>query len=203
MTCRCGTEFCWTCTAYWNDHNAPDGTFRCPKQAVPLQEEVLAKQHNQSRRYYYNAIFHHHERVLLNQPKQNENAKRLLGTIPLEKGTLFDSSLIQSQIDKRQSMSRHLNEMIKYISYLHRVCEFIAVSADGYGNNPSEFRNSLQPLETIVFSMSQILEGGRGYKAIEQLTQLHASSEKIIDRLRRAVTLRELRRKNTTGYVTS
>jgi hypothetical protein len=203
MTCRCGAEFCWSCIGYWKDHNAPDGTFRCPKEAVPLQEETLGKQHNQSRRYYYNAIFHRHERVLPIQSKLNENAKRLLGTIPLDKGTLFDSALIKSQIDKRESVLRHLYEMVKYIHYLHRVCEFIAVSADGYGNNPSEFRNSIQPMETIVFNMSQIFEGGKGYKAIEQIKQLHTTSEKILERLRRAVTLRELRRINTTGYITS
>jgi hypothetical protein len=203
MTCRCGAEFCWTCTGYWKDHNAPDGTFRCPREAVPLQEEILAKERNQSRRYYYNAIYHRRERTLQIQSKQNENAKRLLGTIPLDKGTLFDSTLIKSQIDKRELLLRHLYEMVKYISYLHRICEFIAVSADGYGNNPIEFRNSLQPFETIVFNMSQIIEGGKGYKAIEQIKQLHITSEKLIERLRRTVTLRQLRRINTTGYVTS
>jgi hypothetical protein len=51
--------------------------------------------------------------------------------------------------------------------------------------------------------MSQVLEGGRGYKAIEQIKQMHANSEKLIERLQRAVTVRELRRINTTGYVTS
>jgi hypothetical protein len=203
MTCRCGAEFCWTCTGYWKDHTTADGTFRCPKPAVVLQEQTLAKQHNKARRFYYNAIFHRHERILQIQAKQNDNAKRLLGTIPLDKGTLFDSSLIKSQIDKRESVLRHLYEMVKYIGYLHRICEFIAVSADGYGNNPSEFRNSLHQFETIVFNMSQILEGGKGYKAVEQLKQLHGTSEKLIERLRRAVTLRELRRINTTGYVTS
>ena len=203
MTCRCGTEFCWTCIAYWKDHYLPDGTFRCPKEAVPLQEELLAKQHNQSRRYYYTAIRHHHERVLANTPKQNENVKRLLGTIPLDKGALFDSTLVKSQVDKREAVLRHLYQMVKYIANLHSICEFIAVAAEGYGNNPSEFRNSLQPLETIAFQMSQILEGGRGQKAIEQIKDLYASSEKIIERLRHAVTLRELRRANTTGYVTS
>ncbi|CAF3835110.1 unnamed protein product [Rotaria sordida] len=203
MTCSCGAEFCWTCTGYWKDHNAPDGTFRCPKETIPLQEEVIAKQHNQSRRFYYNAILHRHQRIFQLQSKQNENAKRLLGTIPLDKGTLFDSTNIKSQIDKRESVLRHLYEMVKYIEYLHCICEFIAVSAEGYGNNPREFRNSLQPLETIVFNMSQILEGGKGYKAIEQINQLHTTSEKIIERLRRAVTLRELRRIQTTGYVTS
>jgi len=58
-------------------------------------------------------------------------------------------------------------------------------------------------LKQLFFNMSQILEGGRGYKAIEQIKQLHITSEKLIERLRRAVTLRELRRINTTGYVTS
>lgn len=203
MTCRCGAEFCWTCTGYWKDHNGPDGTFRCPQAAVPIQEEILAKQRNTTRRYYYNAIFHRRERTFQIQSKQNENAKRLLGTIPLDKDKLLDTTLIKSQIDKRESVLRHLYETVKYINYLHRVCEFIAVSADGYGNNPSEFRNSLQPLETIVFNMGQILEGGRGYKAIEQIKQLHNASEKVIERIRRAVTLRELRRINTTGYVTS
>ncbi|CAF1573601.1 unnamed protein product, partial [Adineta steineri] len=40
-------------------------------------------------------------------------------------------------------------------------------------------------------------------KAIEQINQLYTTCEKIIERLRRAVTLRELRRINTTGYITS
>ena len=202
MTCSCGAEFCWSCTAYWNDHSLPDGTFRCPKEPVSLQEEILAKRHSQSRRFYYDAIYHRHQRTMQIQSKQNENAKRLLGTIPFEKG-IFTSTNILYQIDKRESIRRHLYEIIKYICYLHSVCEFIAVSAEGYGNNPSEFRSSLVPLQNIGFHMSQVFEGGRGYKAIEQLNQFHMSSEKIIERLRRAVTLRELRRKKTTGYVTS
>lgn len=203
MTCRCGTEFCWTCTAYWKDHYLPDGTFRCPKEAVPLQEEVLAKRHNQSRRYYYTAIRHHHERILFNTQKQNEHARRLLSTIPLDKDTLFDSNLVKSQVDKREAVLRHLYQMVKYIANLHRVCEFIGVAAEGYGNNPSEFRNSFQSLEIITFQMRPILEGGSGQKAVEQLKDFYESSEKINERLRRAVTLRELRRANTTGYATS
>lgn len=203
MTCRCGAEFCWTCTAYWKDHYTPDGSFKCPREPVALQEEILAKQHNTSRRYYYNSIYHRRERTFQIQSKFNENAKRLLGTIPLDKDCAFNSALIKSQIDKRESVLRHLYEMVKYIMYLHRVCEFVAVSADGYGTNPSEFRNSLQPLETNVFNLSQVLEGGRGYKAIEQIKQLHANSERLIERLQRAVTVRELRRSKTSGYVTS
>lgn len=204
MTCTCGAEFCWSCTAYWKDHVAPDGAFRCPKEVVSLQEEILAKHHNQSRRFYYNAISHRHQRTFQIQAKLNENAKRLLGTIPLDKGTLFNPANIKSQVDKRESVLRHLYEMVKYIEYLHIVCEFIAVAAEGYGNNPREFRNALQPLEIIAFNMSQVLEGGRGHKAIEQITQLHASSEKIIERLRNAVALRELRRQEPSGgYATS
>ena len=203
MTCRCGAEFCWTCTGYWKDHTAPDGTFRCNKPAVPLKEKLLAKEHNSARRYYYDAIQHRRERMFENQQKMRDNAKRLLGTIPLEKGALLDSTLIRSQIDKRESLLRHLYEMVKYVFYLHRVCEFVAVAADGYGNTPMEFRNAVNLLSTLVFNMSQVFEGGRGYKAIEQLKQMHESSEKLLDRIRRAVTLRELRRTNTQGYVTS
>ncbi|CAF1226589.1 unnamed protein product [Rotaria magnacalcarata] len=203
MTCSCGAQFCWSCTAYWKDHNATDGTFRCPKEAAPIQEEILAKHHSRSRRHYYAAISHRHQRAFQVQSKLNDNAKRLLGTIPLEKGTLFTSTHIKSQIDKRESVLRHLYEMVKYIEHIHRVCEFIAVAAEGYGNNPPEFYTALHPLEIIVFNMSQVLEGGRGYKAIEQITRLHESSERIIERLRRAVTLRELRRTQPTGYTTS
>ena len=200
MTCRCGAEFCWSCTAYWKDHYATDGTFRCPKEKVALQEELLAKAKSTSRRFYLHAIFHRRERFF---QRKTEHAKRLLGTIPFDKGIPLGSDLLQTQIDKREAMLKHFNEMSKYISYLHRICEFIAVSADGYGNNPSEFRNSLLSFETIVFNMSQVLEGGRGYKAIEQLKQLHETSEKFIQRLQRAVTLRALRRQTTLGYATS
>ncbi|CAF3473174.1 unnamed protein product [Rotaria socialis] len=204
MTCSCGAQFCWTCTAYWKDHNATDGTFRCPKEAAPIQEEILAKHHSKSRRFYYNAISHRHQRIFQVQSKLNDNAKRLLGTIPLEKGTLLTSTHIKSQIDKRESVLRHLYEMVKYVEHIHRVCEFIAVAAEGYGNNPCEFHTALHPLEIIVFNMSQVLEGGRGYKAIEQIARLHESSEKIIERIRRAVTLRELRRTQpAAGYTTS
>lgn len=203
MTCRCGAEFCWVCTGYWKDHQTPDGQFRCPKEAVPIQEQIIRKDRGQSKRFYYNAINHRHERVLKSHPKFKENARRLMGTIPLEKGNLLDHASVQKQIDKRESVLRHLNEMVVYIQYLHRICEFVAVSADGYGNNPSEFRNSLQPLETIAFNMSQLYEGGRGFQAIDGLNKLHEKSEILIERLRRAVALRALRRVNTTGYRTS
>jgi len=203
MTCRCGAEFCWVCTGYWKDHTTSDGTFRCPKETAPIQEQVIRKDRGQSKRYYYNAIHHRHERILKSHPKFKENAKRLLGTIPLEKNALFDQNVIQKQIDKRESVLRHLSEIVVYVQYLHRICEFIAVSADGYGNNPSEFRNSLQPLETITFNMAQLIEGGRGHQAVKSLEEFHQSSEKLIERLQRAVTLRELRRVKTTGYRTS
>lgn len=203
MTCRCGAEFCWSCAGYWKDHSAADGTFRCPKGVIPLEEKVLTKQRGQSKRFYYNAVSHRHERILLNNAKFQENAKRLLSTIPLDKQAVFNQTTIQKQVDKRESVLRHLYEMAKYIEYLHRICEFIAVAADGYGNNPCEFRNNLQTFEILVLTMSQLFEGGRGHKAIEQITELHDKSEKLIERLRRAVTLRELRRKMNTGYATS
>ena len=203
MTCRCGAEFCWVCTAYWKDHYKPDGAFACPRPAVPIQEQVLSKQRGQSKRFYFNAIYHRHERVLQNQTRFRENAKRLLSTIPLEKNSLFDDNLVRKQIDKRESILRNLFEMAKYIDYVHRVCEFLAVCADGYAHNPSEFRNTLQTFEILVFNMSQVFEGGRGYRAVEQLKDYHSKCEKLIERIQRVVTVRELRRVNTTGYVTS
>jgi len=164
---------------------------------------MIAKERNPSRRLYEHAIYHRHERSFQNLAKLNENAKRLIGTIPLDKHTLRDSSLMKSQIDKREALLRHSYEMVKYINYLHRVCEFIAVAADNYANNPSEFSNSLYPLETLIFNLSQVLEGGRGYKAIEKLNDLHKQSEKLIERLRHAVNRRQFRQQNRMGYITS
>jgi hypothetical protein len=203
MTCRCGAQFCWVCTAYWNEHYASSGEFRCPKQPIAIQKQIITKERNASRRLYEHAIYHRHERAYQNQVKQNENCKRLIGTIPLDKQNPIDSSLIKSQVDKRETLLRHVYEMVKYINYLHRVCEFIAVAADGYANDPIEFSNSLYPLESLIFNLSQVLEGGRGYTAIDQLNSLHKSSEKLLERLRHAVTLRQVRRINTTTYMTS
>jgi hypothetical protein len=203
MTCQCGAQFCWICTGYWKDHYTSDGSFRCPKEPIATQKAIIAKERNPARKLYCNALYHRLERAFQNQTKRNENAKRLIGTIPLDKNTPFDSTIIKSQVDKREALLRHAYEIVKYINYLHRVCEFIAVAADGYGKGPVEFSNSLYPLETVVMSLNQILEGGRGYKAIEQLNEIHKQSEKLIERLRRSVTLRRLRQINTTGYVTS
>jgi hypothetical protein len=200
MTCRCGAQFCWLCTAHWKDHYSTTGAFECPRKQISIQTKLLKKERNLSRRLYEHAIYHRFERAFTNQAKQNENVKRLMGTIPLDKGTMFNSSLIQSEIDKRETLLRHGYEMVKYINYLHRVCEFIAVAADGYANNPIEFSNSLYPLETLIFNLSQVLEGGRGYKAIEQLNELHKTAEKLLERLRQAVIRRRI---NPTGYATS
>jgi hypothetical protein len=200
MTCRCGAQFCWLCTAYWKDHYASDGVFTCPKKQISLTKKVFKKERNSSRRLYEHAIYHRYERTFKNQIKQNDNVKRLIGTIPLDKDTFLNSSLIKSQIDKRETFLKHCYEMVKYINYLHRICEFIAVAADGYANNPIEFSNSLYPLETILFNLSQVLEGGKGYKAIEQLNELYAASEKLIQRIRQAVFRRRI---NPSGYITS
>lgn len=203
MTCRCGAQFCWLCTAYWKDHFGHDGSFECPRKQISLERQVFKKEPNPFRQLYERAIFHRYERAYENQVKQNENAKRLVGTIPLNKDKSFDVAIIKSEIEKREAMLRHLYEMVKYVNYLHRVCEFIAVAADGNGHPSSDSINSLYPLETLTFNMSQIIEGGRGYRAIEQLNDLHKKSEKVLERLRQAVRFRELRRSNQNGYMTS
>ncbi|CAF3905103.1 unnamed protein product, partial [Rotaria sp. Silwood2] len=203
MTCRCGAEFCWLCATYWKDHFSSSGEFRCPKQEISIEKQILTKDRNPSRRLYEHAIYHRNRRTFQNQAKQNENVKRLIGTISLDRGTFFDTSLMKSQIDKREALLQHSYEVVKYVNYLHRVCEFIAVAADGYANNPIEFANSLYPFETLIFNMSQIFESGRGYQAIEQLNDLHKRSEKLIERLRHAVNIRKMHRIKRTGYVTS
>ncbi|CAF4746553.1 unnamed protein product [Rotaria sp. Silwood1] len=203
MTCRCGAEFCWLCTAYWKDHFSPSGEFKCPKQQISIQKKTLTKERNPSRRLYEHALYHRNERAYQNQAKQNNNVKRLIGTIPLDRGTFFDTTLIKSQIDKREALLQHSYEMVKYVNNLHRICEFVAVAADGYADNPIEFINSLYPLETLIFNMSQIFENGRSYQAIEQLNDLHKKSEKLIERLCHAVMFRKIYGTNKIGYVTS
>jgi hypothetical protein len=200
MTCRCGAQFCWLCTAYWKDHFSSTYEFHCPKQEVSLQKQVITKARNPARTLYQYAIHHRHERSFQNQTKHNEYAKRLIGTIPLDKKSPFDTSLIKSQVDKRQALLQHSYEMVKYINYLHRICEFIAVAADGYANNPIEFSNSLISFESILFNLTQILENGRGYQAIEQLKDEHKKSEELIERIHQAVIRR---RRNSNGYITS
>ncbi len=51
-----------------------------------------------------------------------------------------------------------------------------------------------------IYKYVFVLEGGRGYQAIEQLNNLHKKSEKIIERIRQAVIRRRL---NSNGYITS
>jgi hypothetical protein len=203
MKCQCGAEFCWICTAYWKDHTNNQGAFMCPKEAVPLLQYTLCSQTNETKRFYYMAVKYREERNAVYRGKFKENVKRLLGTIPLEKNDQINSSTAKQQIDKRLSIMRHLESMLKYIVYLYRICEFLAVSAHGYGNNPSEFRHEIPRFSSIVFHMRQVFEGGRGYAAIEQLTALHDDTEKSIERLRRIVRHRELRFMNAMGYVTS
>ena len=203
MTCRCGAEFCWTCAGLWREHTAADGSFHCPKEAVALQEVLLEKQRPTAKRFYMRAIFHRHEHLMKSQLSFRNNAKRLLSTVPLEKKEKFHPTFLEKQIHQRESLLAHLNEMAKYIANLHRICEFVCVAADGYGNTPCEFRNSLQPLEILVENMSQTFEGGRGQNAIGNLNDYHQKAEQIIKNLENLVTIRELRRANTTGYVTS
>ncbi|CAF0935271.1 unnamed protein product [Adineta steineri] len=200
MTCRCGVQFCWLCSCYWKDHYNATQEFACPKPTIALQKMRFVKERHISGKLYDHAIFHRHQRAYQNQIKQNENCKRLIGTIPLDKQSHFDTILIKSQIDKREALLKHCYEIVKYIHYLHRICEFIAVAADGYANNPAEFFHNFYPLETIALNLSQILKDGRGYQAIEQLNHLHKTSEKLIERLRQSVILRQ---KRSNGYMTS
>ena len=132
-----------------------------------------------------------------------ESAKRLIGTIPLDKEKQFNSALIKTQIDQRQALLEHCNRMVKYVDNLHRICEFTAVAADGYGNQPREFLNSYYVFETIILNLVQIFEDGRGYAAIDQMNELYQRSEKNIERIRRAIRLRQLHQATTAGYVTS
>ncbi|CAF0987868.1 unnamed protein product [Didymodactylos carnosus] len=201
MTCSCGAEFCWTCYGWWREHTNPEtGAFKCPQTTRALQEETLVKQRNDARKHYFTAITHRRERLYELQQKRLEHAKRLISTIPFEKVNEFSTDVIQKQIDKREALLKHAKEMAMYLDYLHRICEFVAVSADGYGNNEPAFSYSLSILETCAFNMSQTLEGGKGTKAIDQLKEFHNKCQKEIERLRRAVALRDLRLK--TGYMT-
>ncbi|CAF1011149.1 unnamed protein product, partial [Didymodactylos carnosus] len=198
MTCLCGAQFCWTCYGWWSEHTAPDGSFKCPKPAVDMQVETLLKEHNDALKHYYTAILHRRERFYELQNKRMEHAKRLISTIPLD---TFNSDTIQKQIDKREQLSKHTQSMAQYVNTLHRICEFVAVSADGYGDSEPQFKNVLPILETLTTNITQVLEGGRGYKAIEQLKDLYDKTQKEIQKLRRAVTMRNLRMKS--GYLTS
>ena len=203
MTCRCGAEFCWICTGYWQDHYSSGGGFRCPKELKPIQKRVLTKDRKTCRRLYEQAIYHRYQRAFQNHVKRNENVKRLIGTVSLDRESDFDISLIKAQVNKRETLLQCSYEMVKYTNYLHRICEFIAVASDGYDNNKKILKHSLYTLETILCHIHQILEVGRGYQAVEQFKSLCKTSERLIEHLRRAVIWRQLSPDDQMEHMTS
>jgi len=203
MTCPCGAEFCWICESYWKEHHVSSGIRKCPTEPIDVQKRFFQNEPNPSKKFYAISIYHRHQPNFQVQTKLKENARRLIGTIPVEKDAFIDSTFIKIQLEKRQALIEHCYQMVRYIDYLHRICEFVAVAAEGYTNLPKEFFNSLHRFELILFKLIQIFDNGRGQTAIEQLNQLYQRSEKLIERLRRAVQLRRLHQMNAGGYVTS
>ena len=201
--CRCGAEFCWVCTGLWRDHHYVGSVWKCPRGETSLQKQIFAEEYNFFRHFYDSAVYHRHIRTFQMQGKLRENVKRLVGTIPLDKQNEFDSALLQTQIDKRQALLEHCYRMVKYVDDLHRMCEFMAVAADGYGGQPKEFVNSFYAIEMIIRNLMKIFENGRSYAAIDQLNELYRRCEKHVERVRRAVRLRQLHQATTTGYMTS
>lgn len=194
MTCRCGAQFCWACGGLWKGHQT------CASKPLKIQTVNITKTRNTHQEYYDRAISHRLQRTFENQTKLNEYAKRLIGTIRLDKSDLFDSVFLEKQIKQREELLQHAYEIVKYISYLHRICEFIAVAADGHGKTLPEYANYLAPFETIILQLTQTLEIGKGYQAIDELHRIHQFSEKLVGKLRKAVFQR---RTNANGYMTS
>jgi hypothetical protein len=201
MTCQCGAEFCWECAAFWKDHHRPDRSFQCPNPKISLQHHQIRKERHQTRRFYYEAIRHRHERTFTNRNQLRDHAKRLLSTIPLEKSQPLDATAAEREVQKREAMLRHLDEMLKYINYLHRVCEYLAVSADKSDKELRGGAHVLQMLDIHLSGLVNVLETGRGYAAIEQLKELYERCEKQLERLRRMAAQHVLSRAN--GYATS
>lgn len=179
------------------------GIWKCPRGPIDIEKRVLLKDPNPTKQLYASSIYHRHQRTFQVQFKLKENARRLIATIPLDKDALLDSTLIKTQLEKRQTLLEHCYQMVKYIDYLHRICEFVAVTAAGYSNSRKEFVNSFYLFESIIFKLMQIFDNGRDYSAIEQLNELYQRSEKLIELLRHAVRLRRLHQVNTVGYITS
>lgn len=194
MTCRCGAQFCWACGSPWKGHTA------CAMNPTKTRTVTIAKTRNTQQAYYYRSIAHRFQRTFENQTKQNENVKRLIGTIRLDKLESFDPTSLEKQIKQREELLQHGYEIVKYISYLHRICECIGVAADGHGNTLREYENYFSPFECLIIQFNRILEIGKGYQAIDELHRIHQASEKLMDKLRHAVFRR---RTKANGYMTS
>ena len=195
MKCHCGVQFCWLCTGRWSEHSPSVGIWRCPKPAVSLQERIIVGETSALNNLYTSAIYHRHQRAFHVQIKMKENAKRLISTLSL--------SLDIEQFDERYALFEHCCQLVEYLVYLHRICEFASVSAQGYCYEPKQFFNSLQQFEMIIYHMEQLFEVGRGYSSIEQFNELYQRSEALIQRLQRAVRLRRNSRRYQSGYITA
>lgn len=203
MRCRCGAEFCWICAGYWYKHFISSGIWQCPRGAMDLQERLIVEDKNSSKHFYADAIYHRQQTYFQIQEKLRENARRLIGTIPLDKDNLFDSTISKIQFDQREALLERCFQIIEFMKYLHRICELTCVSAGGYAGEPKQFFNSLRQFESIIFNFTRIFESDRGYSAIDNLNQLYQRSQILLQRLRHAVRLQQMHSSNQDGYITS
>jgi hypothetical protein len=125
------------------------GIWKCPRGPIDVQKRVFVSDPNPSKQLYASSIYHRRQRTFQVQSKLKENTRRLIDTIPMYKDALLDSTLIKTQLEKRQALLEHCYQMVKYIDYLHRICEFVAVAAAGYTNHPKEFFNSFPRFELV------------------------------------------------------
>jgi hypothetical protein len=72
-------------------------------------------------------------------------------------------------------------QMVKFIDYLYRICEFVAVAAASYSNHLKKIFDSFSRFELVIFKLIQIFDNGREYSTIEQLNELYQQSEKLIE----------------------